>query len=390
MRNFLNSFSSSIALVLVFIVFGLFVASPVMADDDEFFDDELDNEELVLDVPEYNSGIADPIEPLNRIFFTFNDKLYFWVLKPVATGYKAVFADEDVRGCFSNAFHNLLAPVRVVNNLLQGKISGAGNELASFLINSTLGIAGLADPAHHEFGLDSSDEDFGQTLGSYGIGNGFYICWPILGPSSLRDTVGSVGDSFLDPLAYLISEGESAGYVLQGEKQINKASLKLGEYEQFKEASFDPYTALRNAYVQHRNSRINDKVDGAAIDYGAASLDKKKDVKLVQDIEIEQEELIEPEVVVEATPEVTPEVFWDNVGHGFYVLVGVYRDPSNIDQQKSRLAVVGKKVVVARYERDNYSFYGIEVPGGADFVSAKQVEKELLAAGFIETTVVRH
>ncbi|MDH3453643.1 MAG: VacJ family lipoprotein, partial [Desulfuromonadales bacterium] len=253
MSKFINRLSPGVAIILGLIVFRLLFATPVMAENDDFFDDEFENDELVLDSSLNNAGIADPIEPLNRVFFTFNDKLYFWVLKPVATGYKAVFADEDVRGCFANAFHNLLAPVRVVNNILQGKIGGAGSEVASFLINSTLGIAGLADPAHHEFGLSASDEDFGQTLGYYGIGNGFYICWPILGPSSLRDTVGRAGDALLDPLTWVTADEETVGYALQGEKQLNKISLNMGDYEQFIEASFDPYTAVRNAYVQHRD-----------------------------------------------------------------------------------------------------------------------------------------
>ena len=386
MSKFINRLSPGVAIILGLIVFRLLFATPVMAENDDFFDDEFENDELVLDSSLNNAGIADPIEPLNRVFFTFNDKLYFWVLKPVATGYKAVFADEDVRGCFANAFHNLLAPVRVVNNILQGKIGGAGSEVASFLINSTLGIAGLADPAHHEFGLSASDEDFGQTLGYYGIGNGFYICWPILGPSSLRDTVGRAGDALLDPLTWVTADEQTVGYALQGEKQLNKISLNMGDYEQFIEASFDPYTAVRNAYVQHRDSRVHDKVDAAAIEYGA-SLEKEQDNDSVQVSEVETETLAEPEIVAAVAP---PEVFSDNVDQGFYVLVGVYRDPSNIGQQKSRLAGAGKKAVVVRYQRDNYSFYGIEVPGGADFYSAKQVEKELVVAGFIETTVVRH
>ncbi|MDH3360074.1 MAG: VacJ family lipoprotein, partial [Desulfobulbaceae bacterium] len=121
-----------------------------MADDeDDFFEDEWGNDKIVLDASANNAKIADPFESVNRVFFTFNDKLYFWVLKPVAIGYKAVVAD-DIRMCFGNAFNNLMAPVRITNSILQGEIAGAGNELASFLINSTLGIVGLADPAHKE------------------------------------------------------------------------------------------------------------------------------------------------------------------------------------------------------------------------------------------------
>jgi len=385
MRKLFNiSAPRSIAFLLTLVVFNLVTVPGLMAVEDDTFDDEWATDEFVAQIPENNGGMVDPLEPLNRVFFTFNDRLYFWVLKPVATGYKAVFADEDVRTCFSNAFHNILAPVRFVNNLLQGKIVGAGHELASFVINSTLGIAGLADPAHHEFGLVASDEDLGQTLGSYGVGNGFYICWPFLGPSSLRDTVGTVGDSFLDPLAHLTMSGQSVGYALQGAKQVNKVSLHIGEYEQFKEASFDPYVAVRNAYAQHRHSRVIDEVD-AASGYGVS---KKKDGS--QDKEARSVEDVRELSLEKTGQQAIPEVFVENVQSGYFVLVGVFRDPSNVEQQKERLTRVGKGGVVTRYHRADYSFYGIEVPGGDDFLAAKQTEQDLRMAGFQETMVVWH
>ncbi|MDH4320286.1 MAG: MlaA family lipoprotein [Desulfobulbaceae bacterium] len=377
-------------LLLALVAAQLLMAPVVMAAEEGSADEAWVDDVLVAQA-ENNVTIADPLEPLNRVFFQFNDKLYFWLLKPVATGYKAVLSDEDVRMCFSNAFHNLLAPVRIVNNVLQGKMVGAGNELASFVINSTVGIVGLADPAHKEFGLAASDEDFGQTLGSYGIGDGMYVCWPFLGPSSLRDTVGTVGDALLDPLFYLTAAGESAGYALQGDKQVNRVSLNLGEYERFKEASFDPYVAVRNAYVQHRRSRIKDEIDGGG-GYGVGQgKGVGKDVGkapppppprtagiVVIDGPLKKRASKAPHTgSVAGTP-------------GYYVLVGVYREPTNVERQKKRLAAAGMPPVVARYQRKDYSFYGVEVPGGGDFIAAKQREKELVMAGFSETLVVRH
>lgn len=204
-----------------------------------------------------NGKIADPLEPMNRMFFVFNDKMYFWVLKPVARTY-AYFLPEDLRDCIRNAVRNLLMPVRLTNNLLQGKVKNGGIEVARFVINSTLGVYGLADPAKNEFGLEAKDEDFGQTLGRYGVGGVVYFCWPVFGPSNVRDTIGRFGDGFLNPLSYLLPFDESAGIASQIGLRINDTSLALGTYEHFKESSFDPYIAVRDAYKQHRDSKIKD------------------------------------------------------------------------------------------------------------------------------------
>jgi phospholipid-binding lipoprotein MlaA len=197
--------------------------------------------------------IADPIEPVNRAFFHFNDKLYFWVFKPVATGYKAVIP-EDGRVGVHNFFSNVTTPVRLVNCLLQAKFKGAGNETVRFVLNTTLGIGGFLDPAKKTFKIEKQEADFGQTLGIWGIGPAFYINWPILGPSSLRDTVGYVGDLFLDPRTYIFTR--PIFYVVRPIELVNKASLTLGEYEDFKKAALDPYIGLREAYYQYRQNKI--------------------------------------------------------------------------------------------------------------------------------------
>jgi phospholipid-binding lipoprotein MlaA len=198
--------------------------------------------------------VPDPFEPVNRAFFNFNDKFYFWVMKPVAIGYKAV-VPEEVRLSIRNFFYNLAFPVRFVNNLLQAKFFGAFEETCSFLVNSTVGLGGLADVAT-AIDLKRHDEDLGQTLAVYGAGPGFYINWPFLGPSTVRDSIGMTGDLFLDPLTYMGTHWYAPG--ARGLNVTNETSLRLGDYESLKKAALDPYVALRNAYYQNRLSRIKE------------------------------------------------------------------------------------------------------------------------------------
>lgn len=199
--------------------------------------------------------VADPLEPVNRALFAFNDKAYFWVLKPVAQGYRAV-VPQDVRVAVRNFFSNLGTPARFANNLLQGKLKGAGTELLRFLLNSTVGMAGLFDPAETGYHIRKRDEDLGQTLGRYGLGQGFYIVWPILGPSTGRDTVGLAGDSFLDPVNYLRDQWAAVG--VKAFKSENEVSLSIGDYEDLKKSSLDPYAAVRDAYVQNRAKKVRE------------------------------------------------------------------------------------------------------------------------------------
>ena len=198
--------------------------------------------------------ISDPLEPINRVFFAFNDKLYFWFLKPVAKGYNKV-VPEPARVGVRNFFSNLLTPVRLVNCIFQGKFKGAGIEALRFVINSTVGFLGFRDVAKEEAHLEIQEEDFGQSLGVYGLGPGIYINWPILGPSSLRDTIGLVGDAFLDPINYTVTRTKY-NIAIKGYEKVNKTSLTLGDYESLKKAALDPYVAVRDAYFQHRRSLI--------------------------------------------------------------------------------------------------------------------------------------
>ena len=142
--------------------------------------------------------ISDPLEPMNRAFFQFNDKLYFWFFKPAAKGYKTV-VPETARVGVRNFFTNLTGPIRMVNCLLQGKVDEAGYEFVRLFMNTTVGLGGLLDVASQGMNLERYDEDLGQTLGAYGWEHSIFIHWPFLGPSCGRDTLGMIGDGFLDP-----------------------------------------------------------------------------------------------------------------------------------------------------------------------------------------------
>jgi len=200
------------------------------------------------------NDISDPLEPWNRAMFTFNDKLYFWVAKPLARGYSAI-VPEWGRVRVKNIFQNITMPVRFVNNLLQLKIRGAGTELLRFVFNTTAGVGGMFDVAKN-IDLKNPDEDLGQTLGVYGIGNGFYIVWPVLGFSSLRDTVGTVGDFFLDPVSYIPDTGLFLG--VRTFEYTNETSLHIGDYEDMKESALDPYISFKSAYLEYRKNKIKE------------------------------------------------------------------------------------------------------------------------------------
>jgi phospholipid-binding lipoprotein MlaA len=205
--------------------------------------------------PQVPEGIPDPLEPMNRVFFEFNDRLYFWLLKPVSQGYEKVVPWE-IRTCARNFFQNLLMPVRAVNCLLQGKMDGFGNELLRFVINTTAGFGGLADPAT-AINIPPRDEDLGQTLGTAGVGHGIFIMWPVLGPSSVRDTVGMAGDGFLSVMSYYPDEFTHRLGV-RGVERVNETSFKIGDYESLKDAAFDPYSAVRDAYYQIREKKVRE------------------------------------------------------------------------------------------------------------------------------------
>ena len=212
---------------------------------------EGEEEEEEEEVPQ----IADPIYPFNKAMYHFNDKLYFWVLKPVARGYSAVLP-EKARVGVSNFFYNVTTPIRFVSSLLQLKMKVAGKELIRFVYNSTVGVLGFADAAKSHLDISRQDEDLGQAFGSYGIGHGFYIVWPFLGPSSLRDTVGKVGDIFLNPVSHV--HPTEAAVAITAYDKTNETSLHIGDYEDFKKSAIDPYISMRDAYLQNRTKKVDE------------------------------------------------------------------------------------------------------------------------------------
>jgi phospholipid-binding lipoprotein MlaA len=224
-----------------------FASTPDGADkfENEFFEEEFETSGV---------QVADPLYIWNKGMFHINDKLYFWLLKPLAKGYKAITPDF-FRDGVRNFFHNLITPIRFANCILQGKGNAAASEFTKFAINTTIGVLGLGNPAglYPELVL-TDEEDLGQTFAKYGIGNGFFIVWPILGPSTLRDTIGSVGDSYLNPINYVDPWETALG--IRGFNLVNRTSFHIGEYEALKEASVDPYVAMRNSYLQFRQEKI--------------------------------------------------------------------------------------------------------------------------------------
>jgi phospholipid-binding lipoprotein MlaA len=219
------------------------------ADVDEDFD--LLEDELTEQMVE----IADPLEPLNRTMYGLNDILYFWVVKPCALTCELV-VPEPARIGISNFFQNLTTPVRLVNCLLQGKGDAAGTEFNRFVINTTAGVLGFGDPARDQHGLEPAEEDLGQTLAVAGFDNGFYIVWPLLGPSTIRDSVGKVGDMFLNPIFFI--EHTETAISISAANFANESTFHVGEYEAFKSESLDPYVAMRDIYIQYRSKKVQE------------------------------------------------------------------------------------------------------------------------------------
>jgi len=210
--------------------------------------------------------IADPLEAMNRGIFWVNDKLYFYLIKPVTRGYRLVLP-RQARTSIGNAFENASTPVRAANDLLQLKFHSLSTELYRLIVNSTLGLGGLFDPAASLAGLEKvADEDFGQTLGYYGAGQGFYLVLPVVGPSSLRDAAGGLVDTFADPLRYTeLTYLEYFG--IKSTKVVNSLSFDRDTYESIVRDSLDPYLFIRTAYAQRRVAQIG------KIDYDILSFD---------------------------------------------------------------------------------------------------------------------
>lgn len=216
-----------------------------LADEFESFEDEFTTPKEVF----------DPLNGYNRFMTQVNDKIYIYAVNPIATGYRD-FVDQSVRSSIDNFFDNLLFPIRFVNNLLQGKIKNSGEELFRFVVNTTLGVGGFGDAGEDIFGIKAHHEDFGQTLGFYGVSSGFPIVLPFLGPSNLRDTIGLSGDYFLAPISYLNNQALSTS--LKSFDKLNNLSFHVKEIETLKKGAVDLYPFLQNFYENYRDQAIKE------------------------------------------------------------------------------------------------------------------------------------
>ena len=200
----------------------------------------------------------DPLETLNRFVFAINETLDVFILKPIAATYRFL-VPPVVRDSFRNFIRNVETPVVLMNDLLQGDMYRAEATAARFMINTTVGVAGFADVAA-DSGWDYHNEDFGQTLGTWGVGPGPYLVLPLLGPSNVRDGLGRLVDKFFDPLTYLGFFYDEAGDASLGLSVVSGVDLRSRNIETLEELqrdSVDFYARIRSVYLQRRVDEIN-------------------------------------------------------------------------------------------------------------------------------------
>jgi len=235
------------------ILFLIMISISVNASDD--FDDF--ESEFVIEKK------SDPFSGYNRIITDFNDGFYTHLVKPVAVSYGNV-VHKDIRSGIDRVFDNLYFPVRFLNNLLQGKFLNAWEETQRFCINTTFGILGFNDIAKKEFNIKKHNEDFGQTLGFYGVGSGPHIVLPLLGPSNLRDTISIIPDSYLSPIDYeertwyTFTDSFGEYIAVRGYDKLNNYSLNVERYDNIKKNAIDLYPYLKSIYEQHRQKLIEE------------------------------------------------------------------------------------------------------------------------------------
>lgn len=210
----------------------------------------------------------DPYESFNRGVYKFNDALDRGILKPVARGYQTV-VPRPVRIGVGNFFTNLETPTVMINDALQGKLRDSATDLGRFVLNTTVGVGGLLDPATR-LGLDKNDADFGQTLGVWGVHPGPFLELPLFGPSDVRDLPGKVVDSYTNPKQYV--RNTWVKYGLTGLSLVNTRAGLL-PYDETLKNVYDPYTFIRDAYLQHRAFKTGQQLpdDAPLVDPDAPS-----------------------------------------------------------------------------------------------------------------------
>lgn len=218
------------------------------AEEDDYEDEYEDDAQKVT--------VADPLQTFNKDMYVLNDFLVLYVLEPVAKAEKKIIPWE-FRTIFRNMLQNIRFPVRFVNSLLQAKWEKAGDEFASFFLNTTAGFLGMAEVSAAYPGLKKSPEDTGQTFAVWGWEESSFLTLPFFGPSTLRDALGKIPDVVMDPLFWLVpGPAESMG--LRAGEAVNDTSFRIGDYEAIKKASIDPYVAIRNGYIQNRQKLIGE------------------------------------------------------------------------------------------------------------------------------------
>ena len=250
----LKSITWPVALLMAVLAFGLAVPEISFAASME----ETDSVHVTLAQASGEEAVNDPLESMNRAIFEFNEGLQDVLLRPIAKFYNAN-VNLTVRQGISNFLDNLSSPVIFANDLLQGEFERALTTFGRAFINTTIGIVGFADVAL-EFGLERHDEDFGQTLAVYGMGEGFYLVLPIFGPSNPRDAIGKfVIDPYLDPLGLWLgnTDRQNIEYMLAGAKGLDEYAGIVDELNQVKKTSVDYYAAVRSLYRQKRKTEIN-------------------------------------------------------------------------------------------------------------------------------------
>ena len=208
-------------------------------------------------------------EATSRAIFKFNTAFDNAILAPVAKGYNKL--PEPIKNGTSNFTSNIATLLSIPNHVFQGNVKEAGDATASFLINSTIGIIGLTNPAE-KMGLKAQQEDVGQTLGSYGIGPGCYFVLPLLGPTTARDSLGMVADSFVDPFAHVTwRENEMAGFsgqkldylAVKGTTAVDFRADNDANFESLEKNSIDLYASFKSLYLQNRENKINNSSEGS-------------------------------------------------------------------------------------------------------------------------------
>jgi phospholipid-binding lipoprotein MlaA len=204
----------------------------------------------------YSEERDDPLEPFNHAMLTFNRKADDWVLHPVAEKWAYVMP-QPARASVGRFFMNVGVIPRFANDLFQLQFQQAGTEVARFGINSTVGVAGLFDPADKWFGLEQQDNDFGLTLAKYGVGEGPYVVLPLLGPSTVRDALGGFADGAMNPVNYFVSGALPYEVAARAFAAVNARSENLGKFDDVDRYSIDPYGAVQDGYLQRRQQLEN-------------------------------------------------------------------------------------------------------------------------------------